>query len=396
MERAVIIPHSPLSPINHDPSPENSQASLYATMPLTETSEHSQLSSHQSDASFLLQRPEQVQIEQNQLGSEAAAPKIHQCDQCEETFRQLPVLTRHEELFHNPSNGPAPLGITRSLASDTPQQSGPLLFLNHYDRWMGIINRTTNENTPTATLTLKKIRELAEETLKSAVASGCLPHPHHGLKTTLSSNHTLQHFKDQPAEELIRTLGNTERHLKALDHHLESLVGNGDPEDGLLAEWTNYQSRPGHPGFLPDPGDILDDLDFIDSCLVMVKDRTLAITGSMPSSPSTPGEGPVAEELYLSSSPSSPGCPPPTAPVEVVSMELGQTTPHHGPQSAAHLHGHHLEPPLPCQGHQLTPPPTRTWYPAHPLTCKSWSLHRRPKGAISVDFVKKYSPTKIV
>ena len=171
-----------------NPSPDNSQASLCVTMPQTETSEHSQLSSHQSDASFLLQRPEQVQIEQNQHGSEAAAPKTYQCKQCQETFRQLPVLIRHKEVFHNPSNGPAPLGITKSLALDTPQQSGPLLFLNHYDRWMGIINRTTNENTPTATLTLKKIKELAEETLKSAVASGCLPHPHRGLRTTHSFN----------------------------------------------------------------------------------------------------------------------------------------------------------------------------------------------------------------
>ena len=87
----------------------------YVTMPLTETSEHSQLSSHQSDTSFLLQRPGQVQIEQNQNESEAAAPETHQCDQCQETFRQLPVLTRHKEVFHNPSNGPAPLGITKSL-----------------------------------------------------------------------------------------------------------------------------------------------------------------------------------------------------------------------------------------------------------------------------------------
>ena len=105
----------------------------------------------------------------------------------------------------------------------------------------------------------------------------------------------MQQVKDQPAEELIRNLGNTESHLKILAHHLERLVGNGDPEDGQLAEWTNYQSR---PGFLPDPGDIIDDLDFIASCLVMVKNRTSAMAETLPSSSFTPGEGSVVTSEY--------------------------------------------------------------------------------------------------
>ena len=123
---------------------------------------------------------------------------------------------------------------------------------------MGIISRTTNEVTPIAKSTLKRTKELAEETIKSVVISL----PHHGLKTTSSSNDTLQHV------ELIKALGNAERNLMALSHRLESLAGNDDPEGGLLAEWTNYQSSPGYPDFLSNPNDILDrDLDFIDSCL---------------------------------------------------------------------------------------------------------------------------------
>ena len=107
------------------------------------------------------------------------------------------------------------------------------------------------------------IKVLAEKTLRSAVTSGCLSHPHYGSETK------------QPIEELIRILGNTEGHLRDLDQHLVSLVGRGDPEDGQLAEWIGYQSR---TGFLPDPGDILDDLEFIESCLIEVKNKTLAIT----------------------------------------------------------------------------------------------------------------------
>ena len=60
------------------------------------------------------------------------------------------------------------------------------------------------------------------------------------------------------------------------------VMGNGDPEDGMLAEWTDYQSRPGNPEFLSGPGEILDtDLNFIQSCLNMVRNRTCAIIKSL-------------------------------------------------------------------------------------------------------------------
>ena len=156
------------------------------------------------------------------------------------------------EVFHDPTRVPAP-----------PVVTAPLFFLNYVERWLEIIDNTDNKNTSHARQTLKNIKALAEKTLRSTVASGCLSHPHFGSETK------------QTVEELIRTLGNTEGYLRGLDHNLVSLAGRGDPKHGQLAEWIGYQSR---TGFLPDPGDILDDLEFIESCLIEVKNKTLAIT----------------------------------------------------------------------------------------------------------------------
>ena len=102
------------------------------------------------------------------------------------------------------------------------------------------------------------IKVLAIETLQSVVDSRCLSHPRYEPET------------DKPIKELIRILGNTETHLRDLDQHLVSLMGRGDPEEGPLAGWISYQSR---AGFLPDPGDILDDQDFIESCLTKIKNK---------------------------------------------------------------------------------------------------------------------------
>ena len=126
-----------------------------------------------------------------------------------------------------------------------------------------LVNNANNEDKTHARQTLKKIKALAEKALRSAVASGCLSHPHFGSEVK------------QTVEELIRNLGITEGYLRDLNKHLESLVGLGNPEHGQLAEWTGYQSGTGNT---PDPGDIIDDMEFIEACLLKVQNKTLAVT----------------------------------------------------------------------------------------------------------------------
>ena len=150
--------------------------------------------------------------------------------------------------------------------------------------------------------TLEKTRALAVETLHLLLSSKCTSQPQYDPEM------------DMPATELIEVLVSTDKLLRDLDQQLMNLIGSGDPENGSLAGWISYQSR---TGFLPDPTDIIDDREFIESCLTKVKNKILMAMESLPSSPSTPGEGTVAEGLDLL--PSSPDYPPLTVPGEVVS-----------------------------------------------------------------------------
>ena len=178
--------------------------------------------------------------------------EINKCPQCQETCLNAQVLERHIQLLHDPSRVPVP-----------PVVPAPLFFLDYVERWLEIINNANNEDKTHARQTLKKIKALAEKALRSTMASGCLSHPHFGSETK------------QTVEKLIWTLGVTEGYLRDLNKHLVSLVGLGDPEHGQLAEWTGYQSGTGNT---PDPGDIIDDMEFIEACLLKVQNKTLAVT----------------------------------------------------------------------------------------------------------------------
>ena len=112
-----------------------------------------------------------------------------------------------------------------------------------------------------------------------------------------SITHAQHHFRGQLVKKFLRALRQTKRKLTELDHQLECLIGNGDPGDGKLAAWTNYQPSPNHPNFVPDlpsPGEILDrDLNFVHACLDIVKKRTYAEYNP------TPSASPTAEKRQI-------------------------------------------------------------------------------------------------
>ena len=91
-----------------------------------------------------------------------------------------------------------------------PFLQGKLLLLDHYDRWMGIINKTPGETTVTAAVALRNLKKLAEDALRLAFASGSMVDVHHlNLVDAHSLDHAIHHFRGQPVKPFLRALRQT-------------------------------------------------------------------------------------------------------------------------------------------------------------------------------------------
>ena len=146
---------------------------------------------------------------------------------------------------------------------------------------MEVISNTASETAPLAILSLEKTRVLAIETLNSLLDSRCTSHPQYDPETDMS------------AKKLTKVLINTDKLLRDLDHHLLDLIGSGASGHGALADWIGYQWR---VGYLPDPADIIDDRETIESWLTKIKNKLSTVPDlSHPSLP-VPRLGTVVQE----------------------------------------------------------------------------------------------------
>ena len=211
----------------------------------------------------------------DQTGNRLPTTEIHKCPQCHDTCLNAQVLARHIEILHDPSMVPAP-------PDSDLQQSSPLFFLDHCQRWLDVISNTTSETAPLAKQSLEKTRVLAVETLQSLLDSRCMSHPQYDPET------------DKSVKELTKGLINTDKLLRNLDQQLLNLIGSGNPENGSLAGWISYQWK--RVGYLPDPADIIDDRESIELWLTKVKYKLSIVTELLHSSPPVPREGTVAQE----------------------------------------------------------------------------------------------------
>ena len=163
------------------------------------------------------------------------------------------------------------------------------------------ISNNITTDVATARFIQAMIKILAGEALESAGASRSLPH------SNQDPNTTLQHMASLSIEEIIRARGNTERHLEVLACHLKTLVGNGHPQDAKLTAWINHQFRTKFKTIL-----LLD----------AAKNKILITMESLPSSPPTPRECTMEEELLPFSFPSFSNYPSPSTPAEVVMTDM--------------------------------------------------------------------------